>query len=66
MGGAGSAGARRCVMKCTGRKQNAVAYPVTEIALVSGRETRGVKRRLMIALAECMNNGPNNSTVLQK
>jgi len=46
-------------MKCTGRSRMG-SISVTEIALVSGRETRGVKRRLMIALAECMNNGPNN------
>ena len=44
---------------CTGRMQKAIVYPVTEIALVSGREIRGQKMRLMIALDECMNNGPN-------
>ena len=59
MGGTGSAGARRCVMKRTGRMQNAVAYPVTEFALVSGREICGEKIQLMIALDECMYSGPN-------
>jgi hypothetical protein len=54
----GLAGARRCVMKCTGRKQNAVAYPVTEISVVSGREIRGEKIRLMIALDECYEQRP--------
>jgi hypothetical protein len=39
--------------------QNAIVYPVTEIALASGREIRGQKIRLMIALDECMNSGPN-------
>lgn len=46
-------------MKCKGKKQNAVAYPVTEIALVSGRDIREENIRLMIALDECMNSGPN-------
>jgi len=42
-----------------GRKQNVVACPVTERALVSGRERHGEKRRSMTALDECMNSGLN-------
>ena len=48
-----SASAKRYAVKCTGITQNAVAYPVTEIALVSGRgEMRGENKRSMIALGE--------------
>jgi hypothetical protein len=39
IGAAGSASAR-CLMKCAGMRQNASAYPVTEVAVVSGCETR--------------------------
>ena len=55
--GAGSASAKRCAVKCTGITQNAVAYPVTEIALVSGRgEMRGDNRR-SLGEPEGMNSG---------
>lgn len=49
--GTGSTSARRCVIKCTGRMQNAVARPVTKITLMSGRKMRQEKSCLIIALA---------------
>jgi hypothetical protein len=56
MRNAGSVRTRRCVMKCTGRRQHASAYPVIEVALVSGCETRRENTlRLMNAPEECIN-----------
>jgi hypothetical protein len=53
-------------MKCAGRRQNASAYPVIEVALVNEYETRRENTMcLMNAPEECMYSGPMKGTPLQ-